>query len=134
MPRYNFSLTGSNNTTEVDVYIGDDPDRYPANDCGHNVSLHIVRFMANGCEDYCTLGWISRDGFARRIAEWMSQRGVHMEFPNGITTEEFQRLERVPFYVEAAKAVLAQFARSGGLDIPPMVFLGSFPFDAFIEP
>ena len=127
-------LAESSDTSEVDVFIGDDPDQYPPNDCGHSVSLHIIRLMANDREDHCTIGRLSRDEFVRRIAEWMNQRGVQIEFPNGITTEELQGLARTPLFVEGAKAVLAEFARAHGFDVMPKTFLGPFPFDAFFGP
>jgi len=133
-PKRVIVLAASEETQEIHIFISDDPDNYPASDCGHNISLHLVRFIADDKEDHCTLGWMSRDEFVRRIVEWMNRHGTTIDFPNGITDDALKVLARNPAFVEGAKVVLTEFARAHGFDAPPPTFLGPFPFDAFLGP
>jgi len=120
------------NIENAGVWWTDDLETHPASDCGHNLFLHIARFLPNDQIDPCNITILSEHEVVRRAAEWLQRhRGVKLEFPNGITRDVVEGLARNPLFQEAVKAVLTEAARAAGYDAPPQIFWGPFPFDTF---
>lgn len=120
---------------EVQLLISDNPEEYPVNDCGRNVTLRSVGYLSNDKTDPCLVGSMSFSVFVQRINEWMRRNGNKViEFPNGVTREAVRHLAATnQLFVAGARAVLLEFAKAHGFDGGLPTFLEDFPFDAFLR-
>jgi hypothetical protein len=125
-------ITAAMTETEIMISVSDGNDEMPTNDCGHNITIRIVKFLANDKTDPCNIGTLSRAEFIRRVQEHYARNGLKLDFPNGVTTSAIRYLARTPEFIAASRAVIDEFANAHGFRNLP-IYLDNFPYDAFMR-